>query len=124
MKESRAGVQVSLLALLLGLALLAACPSVPTATLPPPEPEIELAAPSGIHEPLSWHKLETIEAWLETDAPRHDPALVVEAELQLNEGRIDFLRRDLESASGPKDTLGVQIGRASSRGGAVVRSGG
>lgn len=112
MKESRAGARVSHLALLLGLATLAACPSAPIATPPPPEPEVELAAPSWIHEPLSWHKLETIEAWLETDAPRHDPGLVVEAELLLNEGRIDFLRRDLESGSVPKDTLEVRADTA------------
>jgi hypothetical protein len=112
MKESRVGVRASRLALLFGLALLAACPSAPIAAPPPPEPEVEPAAPAWIGEPLSWHKLETIESWLETDAQRHDSGLVVEAELQLNEGRIDFLRRDLESGSVPRDTLAVRADAA------------
>jgi hypothetical protein len=53
-----------------------------------------------------------IELWLENDAAHHDPALVVEAELQLNEGRVFFTRRDLETGSVPKDTLKVRAENA------------
>jgi hypothetical protein len=112
MKDPRAGARLPTPALLLGLALLAGCPSTPIVTVPPPPPEVELAEPTWIHEPLSWHKLETIEAWLETDGPRHDAALVVEAELQLNEGRVDFLRRDLDSSSVPRETLAIRADAA------------
>jgi hypothetical protein len=79
---------------------------------PPPPVEPELVTPAWVREPLSWEKLELIERWLETESARHQPELVAEAELQLNEGRIYFSRRDLESKSVPRDTLKVRAENA------------
>jgi hypothetical protein len=44
--------------------------------------------PTWIHQPLSWDKLEAIAAWLEAPGRTHTPDLVIEGELQLNEGRV------------------------------------
>jgi hypothetical protein len=65
-----------------------------------------------VREPLSWAKLEMIERWLDTEAARHQPELVAEAELQLNEGRVYFSRRDLESKAVPRATLRVRAENA------------
>lgn len=92
-----------------GLFGLCACPSVPKAPPPEPEPEVERGPPAWTREPLSWQKLENIEQWLEVDSARHSPELVVEARLQLNEGRLYFSRRDLEGGAAPRETLKLRI---------------
>jgi hypothetical protein len=61
---------------------------------------------------LSWEKLDILEQWLETDAQHHDVGLVVEGELQLNEGRLYFARRDMEHKSVPPETLRVRVEKA------------
>jgi hypothetical protein len=112
MKRSRVGAALRSAALLLPLAALFGCPSHPVATEPPPPPEAEFVSPAWVSQPLSWQKLEMIELWLESDAAAHGAELVVEAELQLNEGRVQFTRRDLDSASVSKETLKVRAENA------------
>ena len=53
--------------------------------------------PAWIHQPLSWDKLDSISAWLAGDGQSHEPHLVIEGELQLNEGRVLFTNRDMET---------------------------
>jgi hypothetical protein len=68
-------------------------PAAPRATtvIAPPSPE-------WIHQPLSWAKLEAIAAWLEGPGKAHAPDLVIEGELELNEGRV--LMTEEESREG------------------------
>jgi hypothetical protein len=97
---------------LLALALVAglgSCQSPETST---PLPELALEpepAPAWIHAPLTWDKLEAIELWLDRASASHDPRLVIEAELQLNEGRLLFTDRDVRSATLPRETLEVRV---------------
>ncbi len=107
--RSRRGALLARLALALALAPLCACPTVPKT--PPQEPVVveEPGNPEWVREPMSWRKLELIEQWLEVDATRHSPELVIEAKLQLNEGRLLFSRRDIENGAAPKETLQVRV---------------
>jgi len=89
-----------------------ACKTEPRPQPPEPEPVLSTAPPSWVKQPLSWEKLDVIEQWLETDAQRHDIGLVVEGELQLNEGRLYFARRDMEHKSVPPETLRVRVEHA------------
>jgi len=59
--------------------------------------------------PLSWKKLEAIEAWL--DANRHAArrSLVARAELELAEGRLSFAKTETAT---PERTLGARIAAA------------
>lgn len=50
--------------------------------------------PDWLTEPLSWEKLKHIESWLATDAQRSTDEWRVEGELALNQGRLEFARRD------------------------------
>lgn len=97
----------------LGLALLpllCACPSMPPREPPPPtETEVVAGPPAWTKEPMSWQKLEMIEQWLDNSSGRHSPELVVEARLQLAEGRLLFSRRDIETSSAPREALRVRI---------------
>jgi hypothetical protein len=60
-----------------------------------PPPRAAASAPTWIGLPLSWEKLDEIERWLVESADDHDPALEIEARLELAEGRLEFARRDL-----------------------------
>ena len=97
------------LALALGLCWLQACPRPIRHIDPPPPVVVEVGPPAWVSMPRSWEKLEAIEVWLDNDASRHEVALVLEGELQLNEGRLYFSQRDLERGSVPKDTLKVRV---------------
>lgn len=92
--------------------MLAACPTTPVYDDPAPPRAPEPTIPAWTKEPLSWHKLEMIEQWLDADAASHAPELVVEAELALNEGRVHFTQRDLERGSVSRDTLAVRVENA------------
>ena len=94
---------------LLALFPLCACPSVPRKPAEEPPPAAEPGTPAWVKEPMSWQKLEMIEQWLEVDAGRHSPELVIEAKLQLNEGRLQFSRRDIDSGAAPRETLQVRV---------------
>ncbi|MBM3986537.1 MAG: N-acetylmuramoyl-L-alanine amidase [Planctomycetes bacterium] len=93
----------------LALLFLCACPSLPRKPVEEPPPITEPSTPSWVKEPMSWHKLELIELWLEVDAARHSRELVIEAKLQLNEGRLQFSRRDIDSSAAPRETLLVRV---------------
>ena len=93
----------------LALLPLCACPSVPRKPVDEPPPVAEPETPAWVKEPMSWQKLEMIEQWLEVDAARHSPELVIEAKLQLNEGRLQFSRRDIDSGAAPRETLQVRV---------------
>jgi len=62
-----------------------------------------------VSEPLSWSKLETLEQWLEHDAQRHEPSLVIEGRLVLNEGRLHYSQRDRDRSTAPAETLRLRI---------------
>ena len=101
-------------AALLALALLllaVGCASTKRRTPAPsePDPAPTSAGPAWVREPLSWEKLEGIEAWLARSSAGHDPGLVREAQLQLHEGRLEFSRRDLEAGTAPAAALRVRL---------------
>ena len=112
MNRRRWGRHAWLASVVLPLVVLAGCRTTPNASVPPQPGPVETATPGWVGQPLSWQKLEMIEQWLESDAADHDDQLVVEAELQLNEGRVEFTRRDLESGAVPKAALKVRAGNA------------
>jgi len=72
-------------------------------------PVIETSTPGWVSQPLSWEKLEAIENWLARDAARHEPSLVIEGQLVLNEGRLQFSKRDREKSSISAETLRVRV---------------
>jgi hypothetical protein len=96
----------------IALALLAACagcrqpPRKAEVYEPPP---VEVTTPAWVSQPLSWAKLEALESWLEYDAHRHEPFLVLEGQLVLSEGRLHFSQRDRDRSSAPADTLRLRI---------------
>ena len=55
------------------------------------------AVPAWMAEPLSWEKLQHIETWLATDGQSASREWQIEAELELNRGRAEFARRDLNA---------------------------
>ena len=57
--------------------------------------------PQWIHQPLSWDKLEAIAAWLAGPGSAHAPDLVIEGELQLNEGRVLMTAEEAEAGIEP-----------------------
>ncbi len=99
---------VSLLGLALAAALLSCQARRTSRPLPALEPQPQ-PAPEWIHQALSWDKLQAIEAWLVNAAARHDALLVIEGQLQLNEGRLFFTDRDARSARVPRETLAVRV---------------
>ncbi len=54
------------------------------------------AVPPWLGEPLSWEKLARIETWLENEGRTATPQWRNQAELDLNSGRLEFARRELE----------------------------
>lgn len=72
--------------------------------LAPREPE-----PVWMDLPLSWNKLDQIEAWLESSAVDSDSSFRIEAELQLAEGRLEFAERDLRSSNVPSPSVSLRL---------------
>jgi hypothetical protein len=88
-----------------------------------PVPEVvrePLPPPAWIQQPLSWEKLEAIEAWLEGPGYQYGHRIVVEGILQLNEGRVYFTTKDLEGGTLPHDTLVVRARSAAAGFGQVL----
>lgn len=69
-------------------------------------------APSWRFQPLSWDKLEAIESWLAREGAQADPALRLEAELQMAEGWLTFTREDQTAGSVPAESLRVRLANA------------
>lgn len=90
----------------------AACTTPPPPSQPPPTRPAEPASPAWVKQPLSWDKLEGLEHWLANNADRHGPALVIEGELQLNEGRLHFAERDRSQRNVSDTTLRVRVEHA------------
>jgi len=105
----RAATSLACLALVFG-ALIGGCRQPPKKVDVVEPPVVETRAPTWVDQPLSWSKLETLEKWLEHDAARHEPSLVIEGRLVLNEGRLQFSQRD--RATTPADTLRLRIENA------------
>lgn len=89
--------------------LASACRQTPRAAPTYEPPPVEVGPPSWVSQPLSWSKLEALESWLTHDAHRHEPSLVIEGRLVLNEGRLHFSQRDRERSSAPAQTLRLRI---------------
>ena len=94
------------------LLALFACTTPPPPPAPTPPRPVEPASPAWVKQPLSWEKLEAIEQWLASDAERHGSALVIEGELQLNEGRLHFAERDRSQRNVSDTTLRVRVEHA------------
>lgn len=95
---------------LFALSLLTACdPLRPPPAPLPPDPEPVEVRPPWLDQPLSWEKLVNIEEWLDNEGAKHNSGLRVEAELQLNEGRVAYSRRDLEKGSAPSQTVRLRV---------------
>ena len=85
---------------------LAACAATGGSRLPSSDPEDGAGprttgvrnpvtrVPEWAGRPLSWEKLESINAWLATDARASAGYWVAEGHLQLSEGRLSFARRE------------------------------
>lgn len=99
----------ALLCALLAGAALPAC-RAPLLLEDDPEVAAETTAPTWDRAPVSWDKLEEIEAWLAGPGPADWPELVPEAELQLAEGRLHFARE--ERGSLPAGSLAVRVAAA------------
>lgn len=50
-----------------------------------------------------------LESWLAHEAQRHEPSLVIEGKLVLNEGRLHYSQRDRDRSSAPAETLRLRI---------------
>ena len=99
-------------ALALALLICTACSGGPRRK-PRIEEPVQIAdAPTWIHQPLSWEKLESLERWLDTESKHHDPRFVIEGQLQLNEGRLLFSDRDLRAEQVSRETLSVRVSSA------------
>jgi hypothetical protein len=95
--------------LTLGLVALGACTtsgSRPLDLEPQAAPTTE--APAWRHQALSWEKLDAIEQWLQREGIHAQPNLRIEAELQLAEGWLTFLRADQEAGRVPSESLRVR----------------
>ena len=99
-------------ALVLGLLLCTACRHPSRRLQPIEEPTHVADAPTWIHQPLSWEKLEELERWLDTESVHHDPRFVIEGQLQLNEGRLLYSDRDLRAKQVSRETLTVRVSSA------------
>lgn len=92
---------------LLGLAwILPACrssspPPASAVARPSRQPVLSAPVPEWIHQPLSWDKLAAIAAWLEGPGRKHAPDLVIEGELQLNEGRVLMTAEEADAGIEP-----------------------
>jgi len=107
--ERRAGARgAALAALALSLAL-GGCRGAPPRQETSATPPAHEAEPEWIRQPLSWEKLESIEAWLAGAGSAHGAGLRIEAQLELAEGKLEFSRRDLERGNVPAETLRVRL---------------
>ena len=86
-----------------------ACQTPKPPALAPPEPEPVVIAPEWVSQPLSWEKLVAIEDWLSNEGAKHNSALRIEAQLQLNEGRVKYSQKDLEKGTAPEQTIRVRV---------------
>jgi N-acetylmuramoyl-L-alanine amidase-like protein len=105
-RASRAGAGAALAGLLLSLG---ACRSAPPAPMPEAPPDPVAPAPAWLTQPLSWDKLEAMEAWLASGEAQQSPGLRLEAELELNEGRLTFSQRDMEKGKAPPETVRLRV---------------
>jgi hypothetical protein len=85
--------------------------------------EPEVSPSTVLTGPLTWQKLEQIEQWLETPESRKNPGERIEAELQLNEGRVNFAKRDAERSTVPQDALRVRLQSARDGFGDLLKTG-
>ncbi len=74
--------------------------------------DTSLWAPDWRGEPLSWAKLEEIEAWLIGPGPAHFPNRVPAAELELSEGRLELARRDAKNDAAGRRMLESRLASA------------
>jgi hypothetical protein len=79
---------------------------------PAPEPEPVAVRPAWMDQALSWEKLVAIEEWLQNEGAKHSPGFRIEAELQLNEGRVNYSRLDLERGTAPPETIRLRVDSA------------
>jgi len=86
-----------------------ACRTTKPPPRPPPEPEVVRATPDWVKQPLSWEKLVQLEEWLENEGANHSVALRIEAQLQLNEGRVKYSQNDLDKGTAPPQTVRVRV---------------
>jgi hypothetical protein len=82
----------------------------PRSTDPEPRYEPAPAHPHWAGRPVTWSKLDDIEAWLEGEGPRRYPDQVPAAWLELAEGRLELARR--ESAGLSPAVLAQRLGTA------------
>lgn len=90
-------------------ALVASCASTPAYDFAPtPEPDAawdtdrhSVPTPAWARMPLSWSKLGAIETWLKSPDARTSGFWWTEAMVTLNEGRVEFARRDHEESADP-----------------------
>ncbi len=75
----------------------------------PPDPEPVYVEPEWLKMPLSWEKLVTIEDWLDNKSANHSASLRLEAQLELNEGRVTYSRKDLEKGTAPPQTIRLRV---------------
>ncbi|HUR29300.1 MAG TPA: peptidoglycan recognition family protein [Planctomycetota bacterium] len=99
----------SALALLLFAVSFSACYTPQPPPMAPPEPDPVMAEPVWLKQPLSWEKLVAIEEWLQNEGAKHSPGFRIEAELQLNEGRVNYSRQDLEKGTAPPETIRLRV---------------
>lgn len=67
------------------------------------------AVPAWLGEPLSWEKLARIEAWLDAEGRTASPQWRNQAELDLNSGRLEFARRELEQDGSKSAALAPRV---------------
>jgi hypothetical protein len=94
------------------LVVLAACGSTRRSPILPEPVRAEAPTPAWIHQPLSWDKLDAIAAWLERSGTYHDPGLVIEGQLQLNEGWVLFTDQDLQAERIQPELVRTRAARA------------
>lgn len=93
----------------LALLVLAACRSTSLEPTPEPPPVGPSHPPGWIDAPVTWAKLDAIEAWLDSPSSHRDDHLRIEAWLQLSEGRLEFSSQDLDGSNTPTETLRLRI---------------
>ena len=98
----------SLLSVLLLVMSTVACESGPRLKPEPPDPGT--ISTSWRSEPHSWSRLQAIEEWLLGPGPGANPALAVEAELLLAEGRLRFARS--EAGTIPASAMAMRLNAA------------
>jgi hypothetical protein len=93
-----------------------ACRSTTQQSVPPPMPVEPMPVvpepvrtPAWVGEPLSWEKLKEIESWIASQGEGADPYWKIEGELQLNQGRLEFARRESGGQKVAPDTVKSRI---------------